>query len=300
MFRRSLITFAFVLGGLFGTTTVSHTIQSRDLAGLRTSTREKANDVSTSSDLLRATAAVTPEKVQAAAHPSWSVRSGQAVVKSSDPTPSGQTKVSQPSTVSAPATNQTGSSTSSAASASNASAGTATAGTSTAQFTVAAAPAKTASAVTNQSATQPTAQPQAQPAKPAAAYASRVLMFAGVTVPYIIGNESMDAAPMNGAATWGGQANYSNVSGQNTHFIGHNPGAFAAMLSLGIGSPITVTDAAGSPRTYHVYRLVQVSPEAVTADGQDLWNEITGTGGGQRITLQTCVGDYWRLIAFAR
>jgi sortase (surface protein transpeptidase) len=125
-------------------------------------------------------------------------------------------------------------------------------------------------------------------------------MFAGVTVPYIIGNESMDAAPMNGAATWGGQANYSNVSGQNTHFIGHNPGAFAAMLSLGIGSPITVTDAAGSPRTYHVYRLVQVSPEAVTADGQDLWNEITGTGGGQRITLQTCVGDYWRLIAFAR
>ena len=59
MFRRSLITFALVLGGLFGTTTVSHTIQSRDLAGLRTSTREKANDVSTSSDLLRATAAVT-------------------------------------------------------------------------------------------------------------------------------------------------------------------------------------------------------------------------------------------------
>ncbi len=134
MFRRSLITFALVLGGLFGTTTVSHTIQSRDLAGLRTSTREKANDVSTSSDLLRATAAVTPEKVQAAAHPSWSVRSGQAVVKSSDPTPSGQTKVSQPSAVSAPATNQTASSTSSAASASNASAGTATAGTSTAQL----------------------------------------------------------------------------------------------------------------------------------------------------------------------
>lgn len=62
MFRRSLITFALVLGGLFGTTTVSHTIQSRDLAGLRTSTREKANDVSTSSDLLRATAAVTPGK----------------------------------------------------------------------------------------------------------------------------------------------------------------------------------------------------------------------------------------------
>lgn len=125
-------------------------------------------------------------------------------------------------------------------------------------------------------------------------------MFAGVTVPYIIGNESMTAAPGTGAATWGGQANYSNNSGQNTHFIGHNLGSFAAMLSLGIGSPITVTDAAGNPRTYHVYQLATVNPNAVTASGQDLWNAITGTGGGQRITLQTCVGNYWRLIAFAR
>ena len=125
-------------------------------------------------------------------------------------------------------------------------------------------------------------------------------MFEGVTVPYIIGNESMTAAPGTGAATWGGQANYSNNSGQNTHFIGHNPGSFAAMLSLGIGSPITVTDAAGNPRTYHVYQLATVNPNAVTASGQDLWNAITGTGGGQRITLQTCVGNYWRLIAFAR
>lgn len=125
-------------------------------------------------------------------------------------------------------------------------------------------------------------------------------MFAGVTVPYVIGNESMTAAPGSGAATWGGQANYSNTSGENTHFIGHNPGSFAAMLSLGIGSPITVTDAAGQARTYHVYRLATVNPNAVTADGQDLWDDITGTGGGQRITLQTCVGDYWRLIAFAR
>ena len=87
-------------------------------------------------------------------------------------------------------------------------------------------------------------------------------MFAGVTVPYIIGNESMTAAPGTGAATWGGQANYSNNSGQNTHFIGHNPGSFAAMLSLGIGSPITVTDAAGNPRTYHVYQLATVNPRS--------------------------------------
>ena len=180
-------------------------------------------------------------------------------------------------------------------------------------MTVSAAPsaAQTATAAqpaqqqpTQQPAQQPATQPAQQTAQPQAqqapAYASRVLMFAGVTVPYIIGNESMTAAPGTGAATWGGQANYSNNSGQNTHFIGHNPGSFAAMLSLGIGSPITVTDAAGNPRTYHVYQLATVNPNAVTASGQYLWNAITGTGGGQRITLQTCVGNYWRLIAFAR
>lgn len=171
-------------------------------------------------------------------------------------------------------------------------------------MTVSAAPSAAQTATAAQPAQQPATQPAQQPAQPQAqqapAYASRVLMFAGVTVPYIIGNESMTAAPGTGAATWGGQANYSNNSGQNTHFIGHNPGSFAAMLSLGIGSPITVTDAAGNPRTYHVYQLATVNPNAVTASGQDLWNAITGTGGGQRITLQTCVGNYWRLIAFAR
>ncbi|EPC70794.1 hypothetical protein Lpp41_13370, partial [Lacticaseibacillus paracasei subsp. paracasei Lpp41] len=165
------------------------------------------------------------------------------------------------------------------------------ASTSTAEVTVSAAPsaAQTATAAQpaqqqpaqqqpaqQQPAQQPATQPAQQPAQPQAqqapAYASRVLMFAGVTVPYIIGNESMTAAPGTGAATWGGQANYSNNSGQNTHFIGHNPGSFAAMLSLGIGSPITVTDAAGNPRTYHVYQLATVNPNAVTASGQDLWN----------------------------
>lgn len=249
MLRRSLITFALVVSGLLITTAAGTTIQRQDLAGSRTSTREKVNTVSSSNDLLDATAAKAPAS-QAAAHPQWSVRT-VSVTKPTSAASSSQTAASTSVASSAPAT---------------------------------------------QPAQQP-AQPQAQQAP---AYASRVLMFAGVTVPYIIGNESMTAAPGTGAATWGGQANYSNNSGQNTHFIGHNPGSFAAMLSLGIGSPITVTDAAGNPRTYHVYQLATVNPNAVTASGQDLWNAITGTGGGQRITLQTCVGNYWRLIAFAR
>jgi sortase (surface protein transpeptidase) len=129
---------------------------------------------------------------------------------------------------------------------------------------------------------------------------ARTITMGGVAIRYIIGNRSMGAAPGNGAATWGGRTNYSNTSGQNTHFIGHNPGSFAVMTSLGIGSAIRVTDAQGAGRTYHVYQIAKVNPNGVTASKVDLWNQIVGTGGGQRITLQTCLGSYWREIVFAR
>lgn len=295
MLRRSLITFALVVSGLLITTAAGTTIQRQDLAGSRTSTREKVNPVSSSNDLLDATAAKAPAS-QAAAHPQWSVRT-VSVTKPTSAASSSQTAASTSVASSAPASQQ-------AVATSDSSDSNTGASTSTAEVTVSAAPSAAQTATAARPAQQPATQPAQQPAQPQAqqapAYASRVLMFAGVTVPYIIGNESMTAAPGTGAATWGGQANYSNNSGQNTHFIGHNPGSFAAMLSLGIGSPITVTDAAGNPRTYHVYQLATVNPNAVTASGQDLWNAITGTGGGQRITLQTCVGNYWRLIAFAR
>lgn len=245
-----------------------------------------ATSASTKVDLLNSTAASQPAN-QSVAHPSWSVASG--TVASQQPAAQTAVKASTP----APAASKAPVASTPAPAAKPAAAPSTTQASAPAATPAPVQPAKPAPVVTP-------AQPVKPQVQPAPTYASRVLMFAGVTVPYIIGNESMDAAPANGAATWGGQANYSNNSGENTHFIGHNPGAFAAMLSLGIGSPITVTDAAGQARTYHVYRLATVNPNAVTADGQDLWDDITGTGGGQRITLQTCVGDYWRLIAFAR
>ncbi|EPD03378.1 hypothetical protein Lpp27_01705, partial [Lacticaseibacillus paracasei subsp. paracasei CNCM I-4648] len=52
MLRRSLITFALVVSGLLITTAAGTTIQRQDLAGSRTSTREKVNPVSSSNDLL--------------------------------------------------------------------------------------------------------------------------------------------------------------------------------------------------------------------------------------------------------
>jgi sortase (surface protein transpeptidase) len=125
------------------------------------------------------------------------------------------------------------------------------------------------------------------------------LYINGRGIPYIQGNMSMAAAPANMAATWGGQTLYSNSSGQNTHFIGHNPGVFSGLFSLGIGSQITVTDGAGAARTYTVRRIAQVNDHAVTSSGEDLWGLITGTGGGQRITLQTCITNTENLIVFA-
>ncbi len=143
--------------------------------------------------------------------------------------------------------------------------------------------------------------PKVSPTRPAPApaYQAHALYINGRAIPYIQGNMSMAAAPAATAATWGGQTRYSNTSGQNTHFIGHNPGVFSGLLGLGIGSRIIVTDAAGTPRTYTVNRITQVDDHARTASGEDLWQLITSTSGGQRITLQTCLSDTRNLIVFA-
>jgi hypothetical protein len=37
----------------------------------------------------------------------------------------------------------------------------------------------------------------------------------------------------------------------------------------------------------------------MAADGTDYWDQITGSGGGERITLQTCINDDYNLIVFA-
>lgn len=155
------------------------------------------------------------------------------------------------------------------------------------------APAASSSAVA--------AQTPAAPAQPrAVTYAPRTLYFGGNAVPYIIGNMSMTAAPATGASTWGGITNYSNTSGGNTHFIGHSPGSFAPFLRMGVGSQITVTDAAGRPKTYTVYQAVAVDDHAVSANGTNYWSAITGIGGGQRITIQTCITSTENWILFAR
>ena len=104
----------------------------------------------------------------------------------------------------------------------------------------------------------------------------------------------------NIVATWGGASVQSGTDGLNTHFIGHNPGVFNALFQVGIGNQITVTDAVGAPTNYTVNNIVQVDDYGVgVADGVAYIDQIAGTEGGERITLQTCVNESINLIIFA-
>lgn len=126
----------------------------------------------------------------------------------------------------------------------------------------------------------------------------------GTTIPYQNAGQGSGQGIINGgsvAATWGGNPIQSGTDNQNTHFIGHNPGVFSPILSLGNGSAITVTDSAGNATTYIVNGLIQVDDSGRDIhSGQDNWDQITSAGGGERITLQTCITDSINLIVFAQ
>lgn len=131
------------------------------------------------------------------------------------------------------------------------------------------------------------------------------LNILGQTVYYQNGGQGsgqsiIDANSDSQASTWGGAAVFSGSDGLNTHFIGHNPGAFSVIFSLSVGNQITVTDASGTPTTYTVNGIYQVADDGTDVNsGRDMYDTITGTGGGERITLQSCINDDVNLIVFA-
>lgn len=129
------------------------------------------------------------------------------------------------------------------------------------------------------------------------------LMINGQAISYTnagqgSGQAIIDANP-NQVATWGGAVVQSGNDGANTHFIGHNPGIFNVLFSLGTGATIEVSDSANNVTTYTVSQIVTVDDSGFATDGTDYWDQITGSGGGERITLQTCINDDYNLIVFA-
>ncbi|WP_430603383.1 hypothetical protein IGJ02_000788 [Enterococcus sp. DIV0724b] len=141
------------------------------------------------------------------------------------------------------------------------------------------------------------------PAEPS--YSAMTLTLNGQTIPYQNGGQGsgqsiIDSNPGGVASTWGGAAVQSGDDGQNTHFIGHNPGVFSTVFSLGAGSQIVVTDANGAPTTYTVRTLLQLDDYGTeVGTGTNYWDLTVGTGGGERITLQSCVNDDINLFVIA-
>ncbi|MGX7151102.1 immunoglobulin-like domain-containing protein [Enterococcus ureasiticus] len=141
------------------------------------------------------------------------------------------------------------------------------------------------------------------PAEPA--NSAMTITMNGQTIPYQNGGQGsgqsiIDSNPSGVASTWGGAAVQSGDDGQNTHFIGHNPGAFSTVFSLGAGSQIVVTDANGTPSTYTVRTLLQLDDYGTeVGTGTNYWDLTVGTGGGERITLQSCVNDDINLFVIA-
>jgi len=157
---------------------------------------------------------------------------------------------------------------------------------------------------TPQAAAPEAAQPVVETPAPQPATQPNQLSFHGQSLPYINAGQGSGQGVINGgsiAATWGGNPTQSGTDNQNTHFIGHNPGFFSPVLSLSAGDAITVTDGVGNPTTYIVNGLINVDDSGRDINsGLDNWDQITSAGGGERITLQTCLGDSVNLIVFAQ
>ena len=148
------------------------------------------------------------------------------------------------------------------------------------------------------------AAPAPAPAPPAPVSVN-VLSMIGSSIPFKNGGMGggqavIDANPNGISSTWGGATPYSGTDGLNTHFIGHHWGAFDPVMSLSNGGIVTVFDANGQAFNYSIYKIVVVDVYGNdVSTGASMYGEITSTGGGERIVLQTCIDEKTRRIVFA-
>lgn len=142
-------------------------------------------------------------------------------------------------------------------------------------------------------------------------YAPNKIYFSSSSVTYINGGAMIGQALIdrnqNGIASSYYGKSFNGTDGAFTHFIGHYTGAFAPVLSLGIGSSVTVTDANAQPFTYHVYKVLDIptSPGGdgmtypTTDAGMDLVDDLYYNRiAGEKIIFQTCVTPSGSLTKF--
>jgi hypothetical protein len=153
--------------------------------------------------------------------------------------------------------------------------------------------------------TPSTATPAAKEVPETAALKPDTMYVANQAIPYknggmASGQKIIDNNPNGVISTWGGSPVQNATDGLNTHFIGHNFGAFTCLFQVKIGDDIVVTNDKGQAATYVVNAYDTVDTHGINVKThKDMWNDITGTQGGERITLQTCINEKTRLILFA-
>lgn len=151
-------------------------------------------------------------------------------------------------------------------------------------------------AVPVEESTAPVAEPAPEP-EPVISQQNATISFLRVTIPFINYNGA-SAAPASGAGTWTGTGAVND--GAPTHFIGHNPGDFASVMNITVGTPITVVDSQGNARTYTVYEVLDAYDDGVNAHdpNDNTWARVIDAGG-ERISLQTCITDSINRIVLA-
>lgn len=134
-------------------------------------------------------------------------------------------------------------------------------------------------------------------------YKPNHIYYNGKAVPYknvgMGGNSAQNVIDTSSyAATFGGAATFSGTDGLNTHFVGHNggPNQFGGMHTA---STFIVTDSNGNAFKYVKSRMYIVDEYGMGEDGTNYYDRIVGTGGGERITLQSTKNHPWKYIVEA-
>ncbi|WP_078806624.1 sortase family protein [Pilibacter termitis] len=133
---------------------------------------------------------------------------------------------------------------------------------------------------------------------------SWTIFYQEFTIPFKNGGQAngqaiIDSNPYGVASTWGGAEIFSGVDGLSTHFIGHNEGAFTCFVSAKKGEVVQVTDGGGVMYYYTITQITLVDPSGIErGTGKDLFYNIINANEGERIVIQTCIDNIWRLILF--
>ncbi|MFD1393948.1 sortase domain-bontaining protein [Lacticaseibacillus jixianensis] len=126
----------------------------------------------------------------------------------------------------------------------------------------------------------------------------------GHTTDVIQGSLSRTKAPANAgmAMTWGGATNMTTTDGLTSEIAGHaKSNTFAWIMGLRNGSQVSVTDAQGHSRSYHVYMTDDVNDDSYSVkNGADRLNAIISAHQGEAVVLQTCITNTVNRIVWAR